>query len=298
MTRWSRTAVALLLAATGLGWLDPHHAAREAGGLYAEGKYEEAATKLNEALVDDPDSALLHFNLGDATYRQGKYDEALRAFGDVPARADDPGRSARVAYNVGNTKYRLGQAAEASDPKAALGHYAEALVAYRRALGAAPDDVDTKFNYEFVERKMTELQKRLEEQKKQQEEQQKQQQDQAEDQQDQQEQPQDQQEQQEQQQEQAEDGQPKEEPKDEQAKEGQPPEQPQQQAEQQPPSQEPSKPEQQAGGAGETGEAEPGEMSEQEAAALLEGQRGEEVKPEEVVKRLQRGVVGAPSKDW
>lgn len=292
MTRagpWPRTAAALLLAAAGLGWLDPHHAAREASRLYAEGKYEEAAAKLNEALVDEPDSPLLHFNLGDATYKRGKYEDALRAFGDVPAHAADPGRTARVAYNVGNTKYRLGQAAEASDPKAALGHYAEALVAYRRALGALPDDADAKFNYEYVERKMTELEKRLEEQqKKQQEEQQEkeQQQQQAQDQQQQdQQRPQDKQ--------QAEDDQPQEEQKDEQAKEDQPQEQPPQQAEQPPPSNEPK-----AGGAEQAGEAKPGEMSEQEAAALLDAERGEEVQPEEVVKRLQHGVGGAPAKDW
>ncbi len=49
--------------------------------------------------------------------------------------------------------------------------YAEALVAYRRAIGAAPNDPDPKFNYELTVKKLEELQKKLEEQQKQQEQQ-------------------------------------------------------------------------------------------------------------------------------
>src|SRR5439155_639606 len=56
--------------------------------------------------------------------------------------------------------------------RGARGLYAEALAAYRRAMGAAPDDADAKFNHEFVEKKMADLKKKLEEQQKQQQEQQ------------------------------------------------------------------------------------------------------------------------------
>ena len=44
--------------------------------------------------------------------------------------------------------------------------------AYRRALGADPDDVDAKFNHELVEKKLAELQKKLEEEQKQKQQQQ------------------------------------------------------------------------------------------------------------------------------
>ena len=256
---------AVALAAVSVGWLDPHAKAREAARLYAAGKYDDAVTSYNEALTDQPDSPLLHFNLGDATYKQGRYTDALNAFQQVPTGDADAVRTARVAYNMGNAKYRLGEAAEASDPKAALGLYAEALVAYRRVMGAAPDDVDAKFNHEFVEKKIADLKKKLEEQQKQQDQQQQQQA----------QQPQDQQK--------PEDRQPQPQPQNEdQQKEG---------------AQKPDEQQNAPQPAGE-GERKEGEMTQQEAAALLDSQRAQEVQPDEVTKRLQGAVVAEPEQDW
>ncbi len=39
-------------------------------------------------------------------------------------------------------------------------------------------------------------------------------------------------------------------------------------------------------------------MSRQEAAALLDAQRNQEVQPDEVTKRLQGATVGEPAEDW
>jgi len=271
-----RALAALALAAVSVGWLDPHATAREASRLYAAGKFDDAAGKYNEALVDQPDSPVVHFNLGDTLYRQGKFTDAVNALQQVPGSDSDPARTAGVAYNVGNAKFRLGQAAESSDPKAALGLYAEAIAAYRRAMGAAPDDADAKFNHEFVEKKMADLKKKLEEQQKQQ---QQQQQDRDKDKQD--EAKQDQQGQQE---------------KPEGDRKDQQQEQQQQQAGQQ--QQQEQQQQQQQAAAGQAGEKKDGEMSKEEAAALLDAQRYQEVRPDEVVKKLQgAGVVEAPE-DW
>src|SRR5205823_2988961 len=65
------------LAAVSVGWLDPWGKARQAARLYAAGKYDDAVGRYDEALTDQPDSALLHFNRGDAAYRQGKYGDAV-----------------------------------------------------------------------------------------------------------------------------------------------------------------------------------------------------------------------------
>ena len=274
MTRrtWLLAALAVLLAVppADAWWLDPHADAREGNRLYAGGKYEDAATKYNQALVDDPDSDLLHFNLGDASYKHEQYEDALAAFQQVPADDADPARTARVAYNIGNTKYRLGAAKESSDPQAALGLWAEALAAYRRALGAAPDDGDAKFNHEFVEKKIADLQKKLEEQKKQQEQQQQQQQEQ-------QDQPQDQQ------------GQDQQQARNEgEEKKDQPTPGPDGQQQQPPPQPAAGQPEQKN----------EREMSPQEATALLDSQRDQEVRPDEVIRKLQGAVDAEPAQDW
>jgi Ca-activated chloride channel homolog len=298
---------AVALAAVSVGWLDPYAKARQAARLYTDGKYDDAVAKYNEALVDDPDSALLHFNMGDAQYKQGKFTDALNAFQQVPA--GDEARTARVAYNAGNALYRLGEAAATSDPKAALGRWAEALAAYRRAMGADPLDVDAKFNHEMVEKKIAELKKKLEEQKKQQDEQKQQQkgeQDQNGQQQDQQKQgdQQDDQQQDQQQGQQNEQKQDQQQPDQQQAGKQKPdentqdeqkPGQQQPQAGQQPSDQQEQG---QADGAAAAGERKDGEMSRQEAAALLDAQRSDEVQPSDVTKRLQGAVVGDAAQDW
>jgi Ca-activated chloride channel family protein len=271
---------AVWLATVGAGWLDPNAAARRAARLYDAGKFDDAATAYDQALVDDPDSPLLHFNLADARYRDGKFDEAVAALAAVPASDADPGRTARVFYNAGNATYRLGAAAAASDPQKALGLWAQALVAYRRAMGADPTDGDAKFNHELVERKIAELQKKLEDEKKKQQDQKQQQEQQS-----------DQQQQQQQQQPQSgQDGaqQQQEQPKDEQSD--------QQQAGGQQQEQQPAGGEQTPGETASAGHD--GTMSEREATAILDSARDQEVRPGDVVRRMQGGRVAEPSEDW
>src|SRR6185503_9222956 len=163
---------------TGASWVDPHATAREASRLYSDSKFGESAAKYREALIDDPDSSLLHYNAGLASYRDGKYDDALAALGAVASVDGEPTRTARAAYAAGNAKYRLGATAEAANPQQALTNYAEALAAYRRAMGADPADEDVKFNHELVEKKLVDLKKKLEDQKKEQQQDQQQKQDQ------------------------------------------------------------------------------------------------------------------------
>jgi len=307
--------LALLLAAVlvlpGASWIDPHAKAREASRLYEKGDFEAATQQYNEALTDDPDSYLLQYNRGVSLYRENKLEDAVAAFGRAPAA--DP---AEIAYNVGNAKYRLGAATAESDPQKALSLYAEALAAYRRAMGANPDDVDAKFNHELVEKKLAELKKKLEEQKQQQEQNQEQQQQESEQQQDEQQQgqPQDQQEQppQDQQQDQQ--------PQQDQQQQAEQPESPEQQdrqsgqqAQQDEQGQQEEaaqQPQQQAGAEGEAGQQQPqaesavsgerrdGEMSEREARALLDAARDQEVSPEEIIERMQGAAVLEPSQDW
>ncbi len=305
---------ALLVALTSIAWLDPHQAVRAANQLYAEGKYEDAAAAYNAALVDQPDAPDLHFNLGDATYKQGKYEDAVSAFQKVET-TGDKARASRVAYNVGNATYRQGQAVEQTEPQKALTLYAEALVSYRRALGLEPNDEDSKFNYELVTKRIEDLKKKLEEQKKEQEQKQQdqkqdeqqqdqqqqdqqqkddqQQNDQQQDPQDQQDQKQDEQQQQDQQQEGDQQG---DEQKDQQdQKDGQGEQQPEPSEEK--PSDE-GKTGEQPGEAVDGGEQKEGELSKGEAAAILDSQRGEEVAPEDIIKKLQGGRVAEPAEDW
>ena len=274
MSRRAVLLLALSFLLCGASWIDPHAKAREAARLYTSGDFDASSTKYNEALVEDPDSTLLHYNLGASAYKEGKFEDSIKAYAQTPS-AD----IADVAYNIGNAKYELGAAAEASEPEKTLGLYAEAIAAYRRSMGADPTDQDAKFNHELVTRKLAELQKKLEEQKQeqQQEQDQDQQQQEQEQKQDQQsDQPQDEQQAQQDKKDEQEQSKPGE------AKEGEP----EQQA--------PSDAEQQAAGTPEPA----GEMTEQEAKALLDAARDQEARPEDIMQRMQPAGVLEPSEDW
>jgi Ca-activated chloride channel family protein len=331
-------AAACLVAATSVAWLDPHQPLRDANKLYNEGKYDEAAAGYNAALVDHPDSADLHFNLGDAAYKQGNYEEAMKTFQQVET-TGDPQRASRVAYNVGNATFRQGQALEQTDPQKALALYAESLASYRRALGLTPDDEDSKFNHELVTQRIADLKKRLEEQKKDQDQQKQDQQNKDQQQQDQQQQNQDEEKQDQQQNDQQQDQKKQDQAQDQQQKDDQ--QQPkqdeqQQQGQENKDQQQQQQDQQQAGGEqkdeqqqeqqpqdqqgqGEQQDAQPkpgdqqqppptgdaiagekkdGELSKGEAAAILDSQRGEEVSPEDVIKKLQGARVAEPAQDW
>ncbi|HVO26135.1 MAG TPA: hypothetical protein VMW56_21165, partial [Candidatus Margulisiibacteriota bacterium] len=237
-------------------------------------------------LVNDPDSPLLNFNMGDANYKAGKYTEAINSFARVRAGDDDPKRIAKVAYNVGNAQYRLAAAAEAEKPEDAMKAYAGALAAYRRALGANPTDQDAKFNYEFVSKKLDELKKKLEEQKQQQDQEQQKSDE-----------PQDKQQQQDQQQQKDQQDQ-----QQQQAQQDQNGEQKQQEQQQAAQRQEGEKDAEQQRAAQAAGGAESGEkkdqLSQQEAAAVIDTAKNDEMQPDEFARQVQGGVVAEPAQDW
>jgi Ca-activated chloride channel family protein len=324
-----RAAAALLLLVclpALVGWLDPPgDRAAEGNVLYNSGKYDDAASKYGEGLVDAPASPLLQFNLAAALYKQGKYDEAIAALTKAAA-SGDPQWMALANYNMGNAEYRLGSNAEASDPQAAIKRYEEALACYKRSMVSDAKDTDAKFNHELVSRKLEELKKRLEEQKQQQQQKQDQQQNQDQQNQDQQNQDQQKQDQpQGQDQQQDQDQQAQQQKQDQEQQQQQQQDQAQQnqaqqnqggqQDQQQQPSQQP-----QGGGDQQREEAEQNQAeqggSQQQAAssaqasdqaasqdqkaahAVLDTARTEELGPGDVERAVGLAGVGEPAQDW
>jgi Tfp pilus assembly protein PilF len=75
------------------------------------GSYELAARTLEHALLEDPNCAHLHKNLGDYLYRGQRYDEAYEAFTRVVRLAPQHGPD--VYLKLGNIHYRRGALDEA-----------------------------------------------------------------------------------------------------------------------------------------------------------------------------------------
>jgi len=137
---------------------------RQGNGLYNRGKYDEALSRYQMAEVLEPDATAIHFNLGNALFRLGRYQEAAREL-ELVMIDKKPERRANAMYNLGNVAFKAGQL----DP---------AIKAYAGALAVNPNDKQAKQNLEFCLKKKQEQQNQPDssQQKQQQNQQQQQQQ--------------------------------------------------------------------------------------------------------------------------
>ena len=91
ISRWVSGALRPLVFGTICLWLLPQLGWGQAGrdevlegnGLFAEGRFEEAHEKYQQALDEDPSSAAIRYNLGDAEYKKSLYEEAIQAYQDA-----------------------------------------------------------------------------------------------------------------------------------------------------------------------------------------------------------------------
>jgi len=108
---------------------------------------------MSEASAAAPDLPSLRYNIGNALYREGKYDAAAAEYSRALSKAGHSLAPA-VRYNLGNTHFQQKQ-------------YAEAVDAYRQVLDDRPGDEAARHNLELALRA---LQQKEQEQKQQQKE--------------------------------------------------------------------------------------------------------------------------------
>ncbi len=159
--RRSRRNLTLFLVACLLAGMAPGVSFASPGEKhFAAGEFEKAEQYYGKALKADPDNPVLNFNLGDAAYKDRRYDRAIAAFKRA-LRSDDLGLQAKSYYNLGNARFRLGQQSLKSDPEHALQMWQEALKFYESSLKLAPNDQDARYNRPLVKKRLEKLQKRL-----------------------------------------------------------------------------------------------------------------------------------------
>ena len=133
----------VLLALPFLGWtfLDPVAKKNEEGNaLFEKGEYEAALRRYLEAQQEGRARPELHFNAGDALYKQGKFAEAMQEMGRA-TEGTHPDMSAAAHYNLGNALFRQEK-------------FQEAVGAYKKSLEQRPDDIDAKINLELALEKL------------------------------------------------------------------------------------------------------------------------------------------------
>jgi len=105
--------------------------------LYKEGKFADAEVNFKKGLEKKPDLFQGHFNLGDAYYKQGRYDEAIQSYKNALSFTEDKLNKAKVFHNIGNALLKSQK-------------YQESIEAYKNALKLNPDDLETKYNLSYA----------------------------------------------------------------------------------------------------------------------------------------------------
>ena len=127
---------------------------RDPVDAYQNGVYDQALQGFLDDQIEHPEDPIAALNVGSAHYEMRNYSEAERAFGTAALSADATVRN-KALYSLGNSAYRQGR-------------LQEAVELYKQALELDPEDVDAKFNLEFVRdeirRRHEEAQKRQQQQ--------------------------------------------------------------------------------------------------------------------------------------
>ena len=112
-------------------------------------KFANAETEYRKALNKKPNDAKWNFNLSNAIFKQGRFDEAAGKFGELADKMETPVEKARVYHNMGNSQLMNSKVDES-------------IESYKKALRQNPTDLETKYNLayaQFLKKKQEEQQK-------------------------------------------------------------------------------------------------------------------------------------------
>ena len=134
---------------------------REGTNYFLNNKYKEAEVAYRKAYKLNPGYFKSTYNLGNALYKQDKFEEAEKQFLEAPTKSTNSNEQAKAYHNLGNT-YLMQKKID------------ESIEAYKNALRKNPNDTQTKYNLSYA--LMLKKQQNQQQQNKQQQQQQNQQQ--------------------------------------------------------------------------------------------------------------------------
>ena len=127
----------LLFSAAGFGQSGKKYV-REGNRNFYEKEFEESEVSYRKAINKEADLFDANFNLGDALYKQKKFDEAATNFDGLTNRVENEKELAKAYHNLGNS-FLKSQKIEQS------------IEAYKNSLRYYPDDQETKYNLSYAQ---------------------------------------------------------------------------------------------------------------------------------------------------
>lgn len=114
---------------------------RKGNDAFNEKAYTQSEVNYRKAVEKAPSSYKAVFNMGDALYKQSKYQEAAKKFSSLTNRDLSDDELARAYHNLGNSLLKAG-------------NIQESVEAYKNALKHNPRDIETKHNLTYALRKL------------------------------------------------------------------------------------------------------------------------------------------------
>lgn len=111
---------------------------RQGNKEYKENKYDDAELLYRRSFDENPAYSNAMFNLGDALYKQEKYQDAYKSFESLANSEIDPVSKSASFYNLGNTLIK--------DNK-----LKESIEAYKNSLRLNPGNLEAKYNLAYAQ---------------------------------------------------------------------------------------------------------------------------------------------------
>lgn len=127
---------------------------RQAERHYNAGEYQQAIELWQTALKSRPEDARLHYNLGNAFYRDRQFAAAIQSYQAALPLAD-VALQERIFFNLGNAQYQLGVEQMVIAPDETTELWDRSLENYDNSLAINPQAADAQQNRSWVETQFT-----------------------------------------------------------------------------------------------------------------------------------------------
>ena len=104
---------------------------------YKDKKYTDSEVDFRKGMEKAPENFQAKFNLGDAQYKQQRYDEALKSYQQALMASKDNELKAKTYFNIGNSLLKSQK-------------YKESINAYVNSLKLNPNDEEAKYNLSYA----------------------------------------------------------------------------------------------------------------------------------------------------
>lgn len=118
---------------------------RDGNKKFESENFTESEISYRKAAETQPDYYEARFNLGDALYKQKKFEEAAKTFTEIADQAPNSESKARSYHNLGNSLLQMNK-------------LEESIEAYKQSLRHNPNDLETKYNLAFAQDKLKQQQ--------------------------------------------------------------------------------------------------------------------------------------------